>query len=179
MKQFLPSVALKIALNVQSGASRETRKKREACWVVRERRKGKRRSTGSWGRRKKWGTECRALATGGGRRREESGRGTRLFISEKGCKDCSRATTLPRPTCCSQQTRGRITAIIIRLMPCKLSGRERPFAWFYAHFSANAWSLSTSRDYRRSGARRSQWAFSGLQWDLSGFPLHLQLHEQS
>jgi len=32
------------------------------------------------------------------------GRGTRLFISEKGCKDCSRATTLPRPTCCSWQT---------------------------------------------------------------------------
>lgn len=29
MKQFLPSVALKIALNVQSGASRETRKKRK------------------------------------------------------------------------------------------------------------------------------------------------------
>lgn len=62
--------------------------------------------------------------------------GTRLFISEKGCKDCSRAT-IP-PTRCSLQTRGRITTIIIRLMPCKLSGRERPFAWFYAHFSADA-----------------------------------------
>lgn len=69
--------------------------------------------------------ECRALV-----------RGTRLFISEKGCKDCSRAT-IP-PARCSLQTRGCITGIIIRLMPCKLSGRERPFAWFYAHFSADA-----------------------------------------
>jgi len=23
-------------------------------------------------------------------------------------------------------------------MPCKLSGRERPLAWFYAHFAADA-----------------------------------------
>lgn len=48
------------------------------------------------------------------------------------------ARVRPPRTLYSRQTRGRITAIIIRLMPCKLNGRERPFAWFYAHFSADA-----------------------------------------
>lgn len=91
------------------------------------------------------------------------GEGTRLFISEKGCKDCSRATTVlhvvPGKLC------GRITAIIIRLMPCKLSGRERPFAWFYAHFTADTWSLSTSRNY--SEYRSDLAGFNEICWDSS------------
>lgn len=92
-----------------------------------EERKRKEEHAGSCRRRKKWRTSV-----------VRSRGGTRLFISEKGCKDCSRAvsTLSPSTTRCSRQTRGRITAVIIRLMPCKLSGRERPFAWLYAHFIA-------------------------------------------
>lgn len=48
MKQFLPSAALKIALNVQSGRAEKLGKKKEEKRVEwQERRKGKRRSTGS------------------------------------------------------------------------------------------------------------------------------------
>lgn len=79
--------------------------------------------------------ECRALATEGLGGRE----GAHDFSFPRRAVKIARVQPpSPVPRVVPGQTRGRIAAIIIRLMPCKLSGRERPFAWFYAHFSADA-----------------------------------------
>lgn len=87
---------------------------------------GKKEERGFMKKEKKMRNECRALAVEGPHDFSFPRRAVKI------------ARVQPPRTLCSRQTRGRITAIIIRLMPCKLSGRERPFAWFYAHFSADA-----------------------------------------
>lgn len=100
------------------------------CGGEKEERKGERR-TGEGGRgfmkeeKKNEVRVCRALA-----------KGAYDFSFPRRAVKIARVQS-PR-TLFPANSRGRITAIIIRLMPCKLSGRERPFAWFYAHFSADA-----------------------------------------
>lgn len=118
--------AVKIALNMQSGASGEILKKGKR---VEWQENGGREEGGARVHEEgeKMRNECRALAVEGPHDFSFPRRAVKI------------ARVQPPRTLCSRQTlRGRITAVIIRLMPCKLSGRERPFAWFYAHFSADA-----------------------------------------
>lgn len=136
MKQSLPPVAVKIALNMQSGRAEKLRKRGSVLSGARvEEGKGRRRGARVHEEGEKMRNECRALAV----------EGPHDFSFPRRAVKIARVQPLRPPahpsrprTLCSRQTRGRITAIIIRLMPCKLSGRERPFAWFYAHFSADA-----------------------------------------
>lgn len=160
-KQFLPSIVVKIALSMQPGRAETLRKGKhiESRERKRDGREEGKKEHRFMKKEKKWRT---------------------CVVHSRGAHDFSfprRVVKIARVqphTRCSWQTRGRITAIIIRLMPCKLSGRERSFAWFYAHFTADAWSLSTSHNYRDSSSKRSR----GLRWNLLGFFLYLKFRKQ-